>query len=176
MSYKSPRSYKMAVAFHLAWNYGIPRIMSSFAFDNHDTGPPMDAMENLTSPQFDANGACTNGWICQHRWRQIFSMVEFRNVVGSGAVNNWWDNGNNQIAFSRGNRGFVAFNLESFGLDQWLTTGLPAGVYCDVISGARVGSTCTGRAFTVFADSRAHFTITSSDYDGVIAIHENSRI
>lgn len=46
----------MAVAFHLAWNYGIPRIMSSFAFENHDTGPPMDINENLLSPEFNAEG------------------------------------------------------------------------------------------------------------------------
>jgi alpha-amylase len=25
-------------------------------------------------------------------------------------VNNWWDNGQNQIAFCRGNKGFIAFN------------------------------------------------------------------
>ncbi|KAL7047282.1 hypothetical protein ACKWTF_002857 [Chironomus riparius] len=131
LSYKSARQYKMAVAFHLAWNYGIPRIMSSFAFEGHDMGPPMDANENLLSPLFDAAGACTNGWICQHRWRQIFHMVEWRNVVGTGAVANWWDNANNRIAFSRGSRGFIAFNGESSNMSEWLTTGLSAGVYCE---------------------------------------------
>jgi alpha-amylase len=166
----------MAVAFHLAWNYGIPRIMSSFDFVNHDTGPPMDANENLQSPQFAPDGSCYQPWICQHRWRQIFHMVEFRNVVGTGSVTNWWDNGNNQIAFSRGNRGFIAFNLENFNMDQWLSTGLPAGNYCDVISGEKVGSTCTGKVITVWDDSRAHFSINTGDYDGVIAIHVDARI
>lgn len=166
----------MAVAYHLAWNYGIPRIMSSYHFEDHDTSPPMDANENLLSPQFDANGACTNGWVCQHRWRQIFQMVEFRNVVGTGAVLNWWDNGNNQIAFARGNKGFIAFNLENFRMDQWLTTGLPAGTYCDVISGVKAGNTCTGKAIVVFADSRANFIIDTTDLDGVIAIHEGSKL
>ena len=130
LTYKQARQYKMAVAFHLAWNYGVPRIMSSFAFEGHDMGPPMDVNENLLSPVFNTEGACTNGWICQHRWRQIFHMVEWRNVVGTGAVANWWDNNNNRIAFSRGSRGFIAFNGEGSNMSEWLTTGLPAGVYC----------------------------------------------
>ena len=29
-------------------------------------------------------------------------MVGFRNAVGTAAVGNWWSNGNNQVAFSRG--------------------------------------------------------------------------
>jgi alpha-amylase len=123
----------MAVAFHLAWNFGIPRIMSSFAFSGHDSGPPMDANENLLSPEFDAHGACVNGFICQHRWRQIFHMVQFRNVVGSAGVTNWWDNGGNQIAFSRGNRGFIAFNNGNTNMSVWLTTGLPEGTYCNKV-------------------------------------------
>ncbi len=32
-------------------------------------------------------------------------MVRFRNTAESQPVQNWWDNGNNQIAFSRGNKG-----------------------------------------------------------------------
>lgn len=166
----------MAVAFHLAWNYGVPRIMSSFAFSGHDSGPPMDANENLLSPEFNSDLSCRGEWICQHRWRQIFNMVEFRNVVGMTAVANWWDNQHNQIAFSRGNRGFIAFNLEGTDMNVWLTTGLPAGTYCDVISGNKVGETCTGKVITVFEDTRALFTIRSSDDDGVIAIHIAAKI
>jgi alpha-amylase len=48
---------------------------------------------------------CGGGWICEHRWRQIYNMARFRNVVASQLVQNWWDNDYNQIAFSRGNKG-----------------------------------------------------------------------
>lgn len=136
----------------------------------------MDANENLLSPEFNADLSCRGDWICQHRWRQITNMVEFRNVVGSAAVENWWDNQSNQIAFSRGNRGFIVFNLDSFDLSTWLTTGLPAGTYCDVISGSKVGNVCTGNVITVFEDTRAQFTIRTSDFDGVIAIHVAAKI
>ena len=78
---------------------------------------------------------CSNGWICEHRWRQIYNMVKFRNVVGNELVSNWWNNDGNQIAFSRGNKGFIAINNDNFDLNQKLKTSLPQGVYCDIISG-----------------------------------------
>lgn len=64
--------------------------------------------------------SCGNGWICEHRWRQIYSMVAFRNQAGNSALSNWWDNGGNQIAFCRGNAGFVAFNNEYWDLNETL--------------------------------------------------------
>ena len=47
-------------------------------------------------------------------------MVGFRNVAHGTDYNDWWDNGNNQIAFCRGNKGFVAFNKESYDFSQTL--------------------------------------------------------
>lgn len=38
LTYKVPKQYKMAVAFTLAHPYGVPRIMSSFTFDDTDQG------------------------------------------------------------------------------------------------------------------------------------------
>ena len=121
----------MASAFHLAWPYGVPRVMSSFHFNERGEGPPSDAAKNILAPQFDAAGQCTNGWVCEHRWPQIAGMVGFRNAVAGTAVWNWWDNGSNQIAFSRGGRGFIAFNGQ-FGvnLSATLQTSLPSGTYC----------------------------------------------
>lgn len=58
--------------------------------------------------------------MCEHRWRQIYQMVAFRNAVRGTLIRNWWDNGNNQIAFSRGKKGFVVFNVEGKNLDKKL--------------------------------------------------------
>lgn len=38
LTHKNPSQYIMATAFMLAHPYGIPRIMSSFYFDNKDQG------------------------------------------------------------------------------------------------------------------------------------------
>src|SRR5205814_6329719 len=111
-----------------------------------------------------ANGTpnCFGEWVCEHRWRPIANMVEFRNVTDSAFfVSNWWSNGNNQIAFSRGNKGFVAINREGGTLSRSLQTGMPAGLYCDVFSGERTadGASCTGVQVTVDAQGVAEVSV-----------------
>ncbi|XP_026461805.1 alpha-amylase 1-like [Ctenocephalides felis] len=173
LTHKQPKQYKMAIAFTLAHPYGLPRLMSSFGFSNSDQGPPQDQSGNIVSPQFDANtGACTNGWICEHRWRQIYSMVAFRNVVQNNKIQHWWDNGSNQIAFARGCAGLAVFNNENQqNLQQTLQTCLPAGRYCDVISGKAENGRCSGKTVEVSPDGKAYVEILHSEDDGVLAIH-----
>lgn len=79
LTYKKPKNYKMAQIFSLAFPFGHKRIMSSFAFTSSDQGPPADKNGDLLSPI--VNGNCGNGFVCEHRWREIFSMVKFENVV-----------------------------------------------------------------------------------------------
>lgn len=45
-------------------------------------------------------------------------MVGFRNVAGDAGLNDWWDNGSNQIAFCRGNRAFIAINNDIWNLNE----------------------------------------------------------
>ena len=45
-------------------------------------------------------------------------MTKFRNVAGSSPVSNWWSNGENQIAFSRGSQAFIAINNDDFELNR----------------------------------------------------------
>nr|AYU65441.1 amylase-related protein [Drosophila baimaii] len=176
LNYKSPKQYKMATAFHLAFPYGISRVMSSFAFDDHDTPPPQDAQENIISPVFDEDGACVNGWICEHRWRQIYAMVGFKNAVRDTELSEWWDNGDNQISFCRGNKGFLAVNNNLYDLSQELNTCLPAGEYCDVISGSLIDGACTGKSVTVNEWGYGYIHIGSEDFDGVLALHADAKV
>ncbi|CAB3261281.1 unnamed protein product [Arctia plantaginis] len=174
LTYKQARPYRGAIAFMLAHPYGFPQLMSSFAFHDTEAGPPMDRSGNIISPAINSDNTCGNGWVCEHRWRQIYSMVVFRNVAGNAPMTNWWDNGSNQIAFCRQGRGFIAFNNDSWNLNQNLQTGLPAGTYCDVISGQRNGNNCTGKRITVGNDGRAIISVGSNDYDMMLAIHVGS--
>ncbi len=125
-------SYRLANVFMLAWPYGTPKIMSSYDWpreQGHWVGPPADE-QGQTLPV-----SCGDGWVCEHRWSDIANMVEFRNVTqGSPTVTHWWDNGNSQIAFARGSRGFVVINNEDSVLSETLMTGLPAGSYCNILS------------------------------------------
>ena len=75
----------------------------------------------------------------EHRWGNVANMVAFRNYTGKHqedwTVTHWWDNGNNRIAFGRNGEGFVVINKEDGTLNEKLSTGLPAGSYCDIMKG-----------------------------------------
>jgi alpha-amylase len=185
LTFRVPRMYKMAQAFFLAWPYGVTRVMSSFYWEqdfqngrdeNDWTGPPHDANFNILPVAMNPDLSCGNGWVCEHRWRQIFNMARFRNVVQGTAVEGWWDNQSNQIAFSRGNRGFIAINNDNFDLDRTFNTGLPGGIYCDVISGSLNEGTCSGKFIPVGNDGSAQISISSADEDPIVAIHVEARL
>ncbi|KAJ8917226.1 hypothetical protein NQ315_012718 [Exocentrus adspersus] len=174
LTYKDSKRYKMATAFMLAHPYGIPKVMSSFFFNNKDQGPPQDASGNLVSPTINPDDTCGSGYVCEHRWRQIYSMVEFRNLVKGTEVTNWWSNGDQQIAFCRGNKGFVAFT--NWGdLKKDLQTCLAPGRYCDIISGSLKDGRCTGKQVEVKENGFGFISLSAGEYDGVLAIHVNSK-
>uniref|UniRef100_H3BVK0 alpha-amylase n=1 Tax=Tetraodon nigroviridis TaxID=99883 RepID=H3BVK0_TETNG len=179
------RLQKMAVAYMLAHPYGVTRVMSSFRWNRHIVngkdqndwmGPPSHPDGSTKSVPINPDETCGDGWVCEHRWRQIKNMVIFRNVVNGQPHSNWWDNNSNQVAFGRGNRGFIIFNNDDWDLDVTLNTGLPAGTYCDVISGQKEAGRCTGKQIHVGSDGRAHFRISNRDEDPFVAIHVESKL
>ena len=157
LTHADPGTYRLAIAFMLGWPYGRPKVMSSYQIDDGDHGPPSDS-------------ACEGTWICEHRWPSTIAMVGFRNATAGEPVERWWSNGNDQIAFARGNRGFFVLNREEKpSLTQAFDTGLPAGRYCEVIGGG-VGPDggCIGEAIEVGPDGTASITVGPLD---VAAIH-----
>ncbi|XP_034249941.1 alpha-amylase B-like isoform X2 [Thrips palmi] len=175
LTHKKKKRYTMAVSFMLAHPHAVKRVMSSFAFVSRDQGPPSSSNGSIVSPTLQRDGSCSSGWMCEHRWTPIHGMVGFGNVVATEPLSNWWDNGNNQIAFCRGSKGFAAFNNEAKDLDQTLQTCLPQGTYCDVVSGGVQGGRCVGKTVTVSADGTARIVIGRGG-DGVLAIDVNTRI
>ncbi|MFF9021337.1 carbohydrate-binding module family 20 domain-containing protein [Streptomyces eurythermus] len=154
LTYKDGSKYTLAHVFMLAWPYGSPDVHSGYEFSDKDAGGPANGQVN----------ACyTDGWKCQHAWREIASMVKFRNTAAGTAVTNWWDNGNNQIAFGRGDKAYVAINHEGSPLTRTFQTSLPAGNYCDVQS---------GKGVTV--DSSGRFTATLGA-DSALALHTGAK-
>ena len=47
-------------------------------------------------------------------------MFAFRNIASGQPVSNWWSGSDYQIAFSRGDKAFIALNMESYDLDKTL--------------------------------------------------------
>ncbi|XP_019881963.2 alpha-amylase-like [Aethina tumida] len=174
LTYKNPKPYKMALAFMLAHPYGTTRIMSSYAFDDKDQPPPQDENQNIISPGINDDETCSNGWVCEHRWRQIANMVVFRNTVLGTEINHWWSNGDNQIAFGRGEKGFIAFT-NGGDINENLSTLLPDGSYCDIITGNLENGSCTGKMVTV-SGGQVSVSLRQDEEDGVMAIHLGAKL
>ncbi|MFE5538149.1 carbohydrate-binding module family 20 domain-containing protein [Streptomyces sp. NPDC056492] len=136
LNYKDGSAYTLASVFMLAWPYGSPDVHSGYEWTDKDAGPPNGGTVN----------ACySGGWKCQHAWREISSMVAFRNAARGQAVTDWWDDGADRIAFGRGSKAYVAINHEGAALTRTFQSSLPAGGYCDVQSGRTVNVNSAGQ-------------------------------
>jgi alpha-amylase len=182
LTYKDGSLYNLAQVYTLAWPYGNPVLTSGYAWTDKDAGPPGNGSGGTSGPwrpgDTSAPSGCANitPWVCEHRWGNVAAMVGFRAATTAAwSVGNVWDNGFQQVAFSRGSLGFVAINRESFGMDQWLPTGMPAGTYCQVLSGDFDLATraCAGSTVTVQADGRVHVVLPGM---AAFAIHAGSRL
>jgi alpha-amylase len=169
LTFRDNGRYALANAFELAWPYGTPKLMSGYEFDNAEQGPPADAAGRT------ADTTCfINRWRCEHRWRVIANMVGFHNAVRGTPVVNWWDNGNDVIAFGRGSAGYLIINDEGAAVTgRWFHSALPAGTYCDVIHGERAGAGCTGPSYVVNTDGWFRADIAAQDG---LALHINARV
>ncbi|MFE5714538.1 carbohydrate-binding module family 20 domain-containing protein [Streptomyces sp. NPDC056501] len=146
LSYKDGANYTLASVFMLAWPYGSPDVHSGYEWTDKDAGPPNGGQVN----------ACySDGWKCQHAWREISSMVGFRNAARGQSVTGWWDNGNNAIAFGRGSKAYVAINHESSALTRTFQTQLAPGAYCDVQSNTPVTVNASGQFTATLAANTA---------------------
>jgi alpha-amylase len=164
LSYTYGSTYTLANVFVLAWPFGSPNVYSGYEFSNIDAGPPNGGTVN----------ACySDGWKCQHAWRQIANMVAFRNAAAGTAVTNWWSNGNNAIAFGRGSAAYVVINHEGSAISQTFQTSLPAGRYCDVQHGdPGPSSACSGPTYTVASNGTFTATVGAGD---AVALHIGAR-
>jgi len=181
--YQDGASYDLATVMLLAWPYGYPSLMSSYAFSrsNFDLGPPSDTMGHTnsiyvagsTTPNCAPNpaSAAIGSWVCQHRDPFIAPMLAFRKaMVGADMITNFWSQGPDQIAFGRGSKGFVVLNRNAAAWTHTFATSLPAGSYCDVFAGSLKGGACTGATVTVDGSGMASITVPAASalviYDG----------
>jgi alpha-amylase len=94
----------------------------------------------------------------------IANMVGWHNAAQGQSVANWWDNGANAIAFSRGDQAWIGIDNSDSAVTETFTTGLAAGTYCDVIHGDPTSSGgCTGSTVTVGQDGTATVTVPAHD-------------
>jgi alpha-amylase len=164
IGYRDGNVFRLANVWMLAQPYGYPSILSSYAFicpTGNTQGPPSDP-GGLTRDVVCAaslESASTGEWVCEHRDPSIRNMVRFRRIVAGTAQGHWWDDGANAIAFSRGNKGFVAINNGTAAVTATLATGMPAGSYCDRLAGGLLGTGCAGGSVAVDAAGMVQLTL-----------------
>ncbi|ETN64935.1 alpha-amylase I [Anopheles darlingi] len=162
LTFKDTPQYVYATAFTLANDYGTVRLMSSYRFEDDNQGPPADELEQILSPGTAEDGySCLNGWVCEHRWPVFRRMVAFRNFVQPAILHDIQAT-NETFAFCRGNIGFAAFNVGTTTRDVLVRSCLPAGEYCDLITGEKQDTSCTGTRVLVNQDSTVSFTLPAA--------------
>jgi alpha-amylase len=179
MTYKDGIKYKMGVAFMLAWNYGYPRVMSSYAFNTHNQGPPNNGADSgyeTQTPRInpeDETCYTDSGWVCEHRWPAIRQMAQFRNVgTGADVVEKKTDK--DLLAFARNKRGYIALRNSDYDYKMNnVNTTLPAGTYCDIANGEKVNGKCTGLSISVDSKGLATFTVQPNNF---VAFHLGSKL
>jgi alpha-amylase len=167
IGYRDGQVFRLANVWMLAQPYGYPSILSSYAFvcpTGNSMGPASDA-SGWTLPVRCASrfeNSALGDWNCEHRDAYIRNMVRFRRTVAGTEVTNWWSNGANAIAFSRGDRGFVAINRETTSVTAMVTTALTSGTYCDLLSGGRDATGCVGSSVVVGANGTIALSLSAS--------------
>lgn len=159
--------YTLANIFMLAQGYAEAQLYSGFKFSDHNADRPSTSPYSGGVPQINVV------WDFAHRWTPLANMVGFRNAAIGQAQQNWIvGNNGNQIAFSRGNVGFVALNNSASAWTRSFATGLPAGVYCNVVNGTKnaAGTGCTADAVTVDASGNASFTVPANSGSSTPAV------
>ncbi|TFK96629.1 glycoside hydrolase superfamily [Pterulicium gracile] len=160
LSYSSPaNTFTLATVFSLAYPYGAPTVVSSYSFDNKDSGAPNQGDGYCDVAKGYTNGG-SGGWLCQHRWTAIAGMVAFRKAVGSEELSNWQSPESSKIAFGRGSKGFVVINNADSEWSSSFETSLPDGNYCNMLSEACATSvTVSGGKFWTTVSGRSAFAI-----------------
>ena len=151
--------YELANAFMLGYDYGHPKILSDYAFnestqyddgvkDSTDTTVPKISMDDVCATQKDPTQMEYGDWNCQQRWTSIRGMIKFHNAVNGTSVSNWQESGSNNIAFERvdangKSKGLLALNNTLQEHDVDYTTSLPDGEYCNVYASRTCSQTVT---------------------------------
>ena len=155
LTYKDGKLYELANAFMLAYPYGTPNVYSGYKFSERDEGAP-GATETSVP---DASCGKDSKWQCTQRWTSIRGMIGFYNAVKDTKVTKWQDDESNNIAFSRGNKGFFAINNDDKQNDVKYNTDLPDGEYCNVYASKTCDKTVTVSGGKVETTIPAHSAV-----------------
>lgn len=130
VNYKDGKRHEFAVAFMLAHPWGYPLVMSSYAFENDQQGPPDVSPHDV--------GGCGEAWICEHRRNLTVAMLRFRAATlhVESMISEVIDDA--VISIGREDRGHMWINTSEQPMEIMTYTDLAPGLYTDLVSGGTV--------------------------------------
>jgi len=175
LTYKNGKLYQLANIFMLAHPYGYPKVMSSYAFNDHDQGPPSTPVHNQGGVACSGSPSAGQSqdaapWVCEHRWAGVANMVAWRRAAADAPVQRFEKAGADAVSFCRGSAACVALNRqESSTWSVTLKFSVPPGEYCDVI---RSDDTSNCPVVQVAADGTVTLQVPPL---GAVAVHVGKR-
>jgi alpha-amylase len=158
LTYKDDLRYRLATEWLLADGYGSPQVFSSFTFGSDtNQGPPSDGAGRIKPT------SCVDGtWACDHHDEDVVAMVKFHQYVGDAPKRHVYATQQNVLAFSRGSRGWAAFNNTTAAKTITVKTGMKKGAYVDRVAGRLMKVDKKGRT-TVLVEPFDAVAITRQD-------------
>ncbi|KAJ3324205.1 hypothetical protein HDV06_000244 [Boothiomyces sp. JEL0866] len=186
--------YYQAIAFNILYPYGLAQVHSDYYFQwnggtDANRESPISAPYNSTGYILPIS-ANPSKWFQQHRLPAVYSLVRVRNYIGSTPPSAITNNGlgSNQIYWNIPGKAFVAINSargsENLNMNNVVSTGLPAGVYCNMVYAYSSNGTCKlwhgtlinsdQISYIVDASGNTQLNIRSSDLNKVVVLYSGN--
>ncbi|KAJ3358620.1 hypothetical protein HDU91_005161 [Kappamyces sp. JEL0680] len=192
-------NYKQAIAFNILYPFGYAQVHSGYSFKYNGenvrevpVSPPYNQTGYIATVGTIQNNVCSNGWVCQHRWSDVFPLVQIRKFVGDTKISDIFTNGkgSNQIYWNYAGKAFVAINSAqgsqtSQNMANTVSTTLSPGTYCNMVYGYATATDCVlwpgvvlsnGEQVKYVVDASGKTTLSSksSDKSRVVALYAGS--
>ncbi len=162
LSYRDGERHTLANVFMLGFPYGYAQLMSSFSFNRpggEANSPPHLEGESVGPHDERGQGCVVSGasdefdreeltsmeqgrWICEHRDRRLIAMLRFRRATLGTEVSRMWSGSTTSVAYAREGTGYVLINAGQDALSERLSTGMPEGMYCNLLQEKGAGADC----------------------------------
>jgi len=158
ISYAHGKGFLLASIYTLTEPFGMPMLYSGFVFNDFNDSPRVNSSgyNTCNTGSGPKTSYTAQQMVCTSRWTAIKGMVRWHKYMDGKTKTKMWSN-NYAYGYARGANGYVLFNTKaSTAKFSKLSTGLPMGHYCDVVSGGanpvkvvKGKKSCVGTTITV---------------------------
>ncbi len=178
IAYWEGKKFQLAHIFMLATKFGIPELYTGYSFVDENSGPNLDPntgkVMTAKCPSITTKPSTIvkdGVYTCVQRWSAIQGMIAWRDAAGTSKQTRSYYTKyavGKILQFNRGSN-FIAMNPTGVSQKATIKTFLPAGSYCDVISGGKAAKkttkTCVGTKVVV--DKLGKIVVTVPAYGAI---------